>query len=280
MLSTLRPQLLHEPPGGRHVFDEGRRLRLGTAAVRDDDRLQGRHHVAPHRRAAANVDVALLLAQQPPERRAVLAQLVLHVDLGGLRAREREPEAAEHARGLGRLQLGLVQVVHVAPPAAKIEPRSTRARLARRRRRLHLLQEGAERRDAGAGADHDDGGRAVARQAEGRFSHKDDGVRAGRERLELRCGGRVRMRDDDGEEDEGIGEQNEWLGVEGGGGRWQSGTWRSVWRSVWRRTWRSAWRSAWRGAWGSARWALAREAPRGVACLLYTSPSPRDAHES
>ena len=84
-------------------------------------------------------------------------------------ARPGEREARKHTRGFHAGQFVLIEEVVIAVPVAKEQP------IAPRRPGRHALaQEGAERRDPGAGADHDDGHRRVGRQREVlRFLHID-----------------------------------------------------------------------------------------------------------
>src|ERR1051326_3513662 len=65
------------------------------------------------------------------------------------------------ARSTHRLELVFVEEIEVAAQMAEIEPIWPR-----RLGRQALLQEGAERRDAGAGTDHDDRLAGVSRQRE------------------------------------------------------------------------------------------------------------------
>src|SRR5262249_60502621 len=104
-----------------------------------------------------------------PDTAPRLADAVLHVDLLLRVARPGEREAGEHALLLHAGELVGVKEVVVRALVAEKEP------VAPGRPGGHaLVQEGAERRDAGAGTDHDDRRRGIGRQAEGvRLLHID-----------------------------------------------------------------------------------------------------------
>jgi len=129
--------------------------------VLGDDGLQRRIDILRHPRGvAAHVEVRALL--EPGEQLgAVLAHPVLHVDLVGLIAREREIEPRQEAAVAHRGQFVAIVEVGLRMLFAEEQPVAS-ARAAR----LPLVQEAAERRDAGAGADHHDRHVAVHRRPE------------------------------------------------------------------------------------------------------------------
>src|SRR5204863_6391481 len=98
----------------------------------------------------AQVEVSPILQPRPHLRR-VLENPMLDVDLVVLVAREREIEARQQAVARIPRQLVLEQEIATAPRITKEQPIA-----AARAERAPLLQKGAERRDPGAGADHDD----------------------------------------------------------------------------------------------------------------------------
>ncbi|CAB3833067.1 hypothetical protein LMG26842_01935 [Achromobacter dolens] len=116
-----------------------------------------RHHLPEHGvhvlghafGIAADIEMRALL-QPRPELRAVLAHAVLHVDLGRLVARERQVQPCQQAVIAQRLQF--VAIVEIAGRVPLAEKQPVAAAIAAR---PPFLQEGAERRHAGAGADHD-----------------------------------------------------------------------------------------------------------------------------
>eukprot|EP00964_Phaeocystis_antarctica_P005607 scaffold3058_cov65-Phaeocystis_antarctica.AAC.10 len=181
---TSAPQLLDEPPARLHLLEVLGRALWSQRAVPSHRAAQRLDHVAPHQRASADVHVAAAL-QHRPQLGAVVAHQVLHVHLGRLCAREGEPQPRQRARGQVALELLSVDVVLLLAPAAKVEPRGAGARLGP----LvggHLLQEGAEGRDAGARPDHDHGRRGVLGERKARRSHEDDRRVAGCEIAQLR----------------------------------------------------------------------------------------------
>lgn len=118
-------------------------------------------HVLRHARGIA-ADVEMRAVFQPRVQFARLfAQAVLHVDLAGLIAREREVEAMQRAALECVLPLDLVEEILAGVRVAEEQPVATGGGDG-----FALLHEGAERRDAGARADHDDVLRAVGGQAE------------------------------------------------------------------------------------------------------------------
>jgi hypothetical protein len=86
---------------------------------------------------------------------------VLHVDLFGLVTRERHVHAMQALALEGLLPLDLVEEVVIQRAAAEEQPVPARGAGG-----LALLQEAAERRNAGARPHHDDVARTVGRYAE------------------------------------------------------------------------------------------------------------------
>src|SRR5215470_9535309 len=123
----------------------------GTRAVLDDDVVQGAFHVLPHADCAANIEVCAV-RQPSPDVVSDLTHAVLHVELALVVARPGKRQAGKHAGRLHAVELILIEEIAVMALMAEEQP------VAARRLGSHaLVQEGAERRDAGAGADHDDG---------------------------------------------------------------------------------------------------------------------------
>ena len=109
---------------------------------------------------AADIDMRAL-GEPAPQLRSDLAHTVLDVELLVAVARPGERQARQAARLAQRLEFILVEEVVLAALMAEEQPGA-----AARAERLPLLQEGAERRDAGARADHDDRRLGIVRQAE------------------------------------------------------------------------------------------------------------------
>ena len=118
-------------------------------------------HILGHaQRVAADINVRAFLDPRP-QIAPGLAHAVLHVDLLLAVARPGERQAREQAGGAHLAELLLVEEVVIAALMAEEQPVRP-ARLGG----LALLQEGAERRDAGAGPDHDDRLGRIGRQRE------------------------------------------------------------------------------------------------------------------
>ena len=117
--------------------------------------------VLGHRLLVA-ADVEMRAVLEPGEQLgAALPHAVLDVDLLGLIAREGDVEAGEQAVLQPLLPFELVQEIVGEVAIAEEQPVAPAGTC-----RLPLLQEGAKRRDAGAGADHDDRPVRIVRQAE------------------------------------------------------------------------------------------------------------------
>src|SRR5712691_5967901 len=143
------------------VGDEGDRLVDRARAVLGDDVDQRALDVAGHALGvAADIDVGAV-GEPGPEIAADLAHPILDVELllGVARPGEREP--GQRARGLHAGELVLVEEVVVAALMPEEQPVAA-GRLAGHA----LVEKGAERRDAGAGADHDDRHRGIGGEAE------------------------------------------------------------------------------------------------------------------
>src|SRR5438552_2659733 len=131
-------------------------------ALRDGDLLQGEVHVARHALGVpANVKIRAVREPAPKFLRG-LEHLVLHVHLARLVAGECEVHAAEHAPHRELFQLGSIEKIRFAAVVAEEQPVTAGGARGRA-----FLEKGAERGDAGAGADHDDLGGEVGRQAKG-----------------------------------------------------------------------------------------------------------------
>src|SRR5882672_7143998 len=100
---------------------------------------------------AADVNVSAL-GKPSPQVAADLAHAVLHVDFLIAVARPGKREPGQHACRLHRGQFVLVKEVISAALVAEEQPISSAGS-----RRHALLKKGAERRNSGAGTDHDDG---------------------------------------------------------------------------------------------------------------------------
>eukprot|EP00047_Mylnosiga_fluctuans_P002363 m.224202 g.224202 ORF g.224202 m.224202 type:complete len:637 (+) comp11058_c0_seq1:190-2100(+) len=143
---------------------------------------------------AAHVDIRAPL-EQLADLLAVVAQVVLHIHLAGLVARGGHGEMCQGAGLLGTVQLVAVEIVVLAALAPEEEHRVANG-LSGRLGMQALLDEAAERREAGAGADHDDRDLGVDGQAEAGLAHKDRhaGTRllvqeiCGRDSVELAAG--------------------------------------------------------------------------------------------
>src|SRR5262245_1503535 len=109
---------------------------------------------------AADIEVRALLQPTPPLG-SVLAYTVLDVDLVGLIAREGEVEATQQAAALPVDDLVLVEEIGGSLLVAEEQPVASLGAA-----RLAFLQEGTERRDAGAGANHDGGDGVISRRGE------------------------------------------------------------------------------------------------------------------
>ena len=121
------PELLHEPAARLHVSTYARPVRAHRA-VRGDRARSAATHAGPspcRRRSARRARARL-------QRGAVLGDVVLHVHLRRGLARERDAQRRERAVRDELRELGLVQVVLVALPAAEVEPHVARAGRARR----------------------------------------------------------------------------------------------------------------------------------------------------
>ena len=116
-------------------------------ADKDERRLHVRSHAA---RVAAYVDMGA-----PLDPRVQLGRLLLHlmldVDLLRSVTREREIKAMQLLFRQRLLPLDLIEEFAAKVPIAEEQPVSTP-----RSRRHAMLDEGPERRDPGAGANHDD----------------------------------------------------------------------------------------------------------------------------
>ena len=109
---------------------------------------------------AADIDMRPL-GEPTPQLRPDLAHAVLDVEFLIAVARPGERQSRQTARLAHRLEFVLVEEVVLAALVAEEQPGA-----AARAERLALLQEGAERRDAGARADHHDRRLRIVRQAE------------------------------------------------------------------------------------------------------------------
>src|SRR5438045_6627584 len=89
------------------------------------------------------------------------AHAMLHVDFLRLVALEGEIEPREQSVAAEGFELGPVQKIQLAALIAEEQPVAAAGV-----QRAAFLQEGAERSDAGAGPDHDDGDLRVGRQVE------------------------------------------------------------------------------------------------------------------
>src|ERR1043165_4094877 len=134
---------------------------LGTlATLLDGDREQRVLDVLGHALGVAtDVEVRALL-QPLPELGGSLLHAVLDIDLLRLVAREGEVEAVQRAPALPVHDLVLVEEVGRALLVAEEQPV-----LPLGATRLAFLEEGTERRDAGARADHDRGRAVIGRRA-------------------------------------------------------------------------------------------------------------------
>src|SRR5207237_5881940 len=104
---------------------------------------------------AADVDVGAI-GQPSPELAAELAHAILDVELFAAVARPREREPRQRAGGFHAAKLVFVEEIAVVALMAEEQPIAT-GRFARHA----LVEKGAERRDAGAWPDHDDGTRSI-----------------------------------------------------------------------------------------------------------------------
>src|SRR5215831_9959965 len=140
---------------------EGDRVVGRARAVLRDDVDERPLHVLGHALGVtAYIDVGAV-GEPSPQVAPHLAHAVLHVELLLAVARPGERQAREHARGLHAGELVLVEEVVVVALMAEEQP------VAAGRLRSHaLVQEGAERRDAGAGSNHDDGHGRIGREPE------------------------------------------------------------------------------------------------------------------
>src|SRR6266849_772355 len=115
-------------------------------------------HVARHALGVpANVEIRAV-REPAPEFLRSLEHLVLHIHLARLVAGEREVHAAEHALHRELFQLGSIEKIRFAAVVAEEQPVTAGGARGRA-----FLEKGAERGDAGAGADHDDLGGEVGR---------------------------------------------------------------------------------------------------------------------
>ena len=101
------------------------------------------------------------IGEPSPKLAADLAHAVLDVELLGAVARPGEREPGQRARGLHAGELVLVEEIAIAALVAEEQPVAPGCFA-----RHAFVQEGAERRDAGAGTDHDDGHGGIGRQTE------------------------------------------------------------------------------------------------------------------
>ena len=139
------------------------------AALAGDDVKQRALNVFCHAsRVATDVHIGAVLEPLPHARR-FFAQFVLHVHFLRLVARPRQAVAVQEAVFLPALPFGLVEEVFGEVRVAEHQPVFPRCLMGDAR-----LHEGAEGRDAGAVANHDDGGVGVVRQAEVRVRLDED----------------------------------------------------------------------------------------------------------
>ena len=137
------------------------RLRLAQAAFAAGNAAQRRIHVPRHAgRIAADVEMRPLL-QPAPQVGGRLQHAVLHVQLVRLVARERGIQPRQRPILVPRCQFCFVQKIRGAVAFAEDQPG-----LAARAGRRAVRQEGAERRDASAWANHNHRHRRFGRQAE------------------------------------------------------------------------------------------------------------------
>ena len=124
---------------------------LAHAALRFNDAMQRGVHILRHAAGvAAHVDAGAAL-NPTPQLRTLFDHAVLHVDLAFLVAREGGVHAREVAVREHRFKFLAIEKIGGSAALSEEEPV-----LARRREGTPLVQECAERSDAGAGADHDD----------------------------------------------------------------------------------------------------------------------------
>src|SRR5262249_36440579 len=148
-------------PGFFQIGDERNRLVGSARAVCGDDLDPRGLDVLGHAFGiAADIDVRAV-GEPSPQLTADLAHAVLDVELPGAVARPGEREPGQRACGLHAGELVLVEEIAVATLVAEEQPVAP-GRFARHA----FVQEGAERRDAGAGTDHDDGHGRISRQTE------------------------------------------------------------------------------------------------------------------
>ena len=144
------------------VGDEGLGALLVVAAVHRRDLDQRLLDIGGHALGVA-ADVEVCAALQPrPQLGRLRPHAVLHVGLGRVGiARPGERQAGQHLTLLQAEEFVFIEEVAVLALVAEEQPR-----IARRLRRHPVVQEGAERRHAGARPDHDDRRRRIGRQGE------------------------------------------------------------------------------------------------------------------
>src|SRR5262249_12285135 len=143
------------------IGDESNGLIARARAVRGDDLDPGALHILGHALGvAADVDVGAF-GEPRPELAAELAHAILDVELLTAVARPRQREPRQRAGSFHAAKLVFVEEVVVAALVAEEQPIAT-GRFARHA----FVEKRAERRDAGAGPDHDDGRRRVRRKTE------------------------------------------------------------------------------------------------------------------
>lgn len=125
-----------------------------------DDVEQRGVHVLAHAGGAAHIHVRAAL-QPGMDLGATRAQAVLHVELFGLVARERQVQRVQLAALQGQLPFGLVQEIGIEVLGAEEQPVTALGAGFRA-----LLHEAAERCHAGARADHQDVAIGIGRHAE------------------------------------------------------------------------------------------------------------------
>src|SRR6266849_8866054 len=140
-----------------HVDDS---LVGGSGAVLDDDVDQGAFDILPHAHSAANIEMRAF-RQPGPDVVPDLTHAVLHIEFILVVARPGKRQACKNSGRLHAVEFILVEEIAVMTLVAEEQP------VAAGRLGGHaLVQKGAERGDAGAGTDHDDGHGGISRQAE------------------------------------------------------------------------------------------------------------------
>src|SRR6266403_286842 len=159
----LEPALLFEFPNEA----DGLIGRAG-AKLRDDIDQCALHILCHPLGIAADIEMRAL-CKPGPQFATDLAHAILHVELLVAVARPRQRHSRQQAHGFQGVQF--VGIEEIATAALMTEEQPV---LAGRAGRLAVEQEGAERRDAGTGPDHDDRRLRVLRQAEAvRLLHID-----------------------------------------------------------------------------------------------------------